>query len=191
MTKPNGAKRPPNMAERLDAIELWISGMPERPGAQPRLSKLEENQFHMSKWMKAVTEMLGGSDKVQEVMDRQRAEELEAMEMEQRARAEEALKAGKIVRSEAGTIGPISVVAAIESLPDGTVVNRYFHFQMAQLAAASPSAHATFLGKALGELVDVTFDNGAQVKYQIVEIFELVQQPVTPDQPAATSVESN
>lgn len=170
--------RPLNVMERLALVENWI-GNTVQPGADRRLQALEEQNFYVGAFMRAITEMLGGEEAIQAVMDRQRDEALIQQEGQQKAKTAAMLEAGKIV--PVTVIGPKTIVISVEktATEPQQVLNRRAHFLMERVAQTSPPAFADFLGKSIGDTVQVQSPNGPVI-YDVIEIYEVAQEQESP-----------
>lgn len=179
--------RPLNVMERLALVESWRDGASNQPGAERRLTALEEQMYYTGRLLRALTEMLGGEEAVQAVIDRQHADELRRREDQQKAATAAALAEGKIKPAEA--IGPKSIVVSVEKTvgENPQTLNMRAHFLMERIAASSPPAFSAFLGKTVGDSIRVDSQNGP-VTYDVIEIYDIVEAASGPEQPVPAAL---
>ena len=179
------ARKTSNALERLDQVEKTVGNI---VGAvNNSLGQVSQQLGGITEVLDAVVQTLG-AETIQKIMTENRQAKAEAAAQAEEAALKELLSKGDIKVAEA--ISEKSIVVGRETNPDGTV--RAPGRAQVAFARIDPNFQGPFLGKAVGFVLDLP--NGG--KFEVLEIYEVVEKPETvpaesstPEAPAASATE--
>jgi len=170
------AKRTANALDRIDGIEQTLSAIiPQINNSFANMSRQQESQGEV---LEAVVTILGQDTITATVKANRDARALATMEAEKKGLEE--LKAnGTLAAVE--VVSDKSLIVGREFNADGTIIHP------GRVQVAYQRVDAQFQPQLLGKGVGITFDLPKGGKFEVLEIYEVVQKP---DAPTAGAVET-